>query len=306
LYVFARKQGLKVILFTNATLITLHLVELFSKITPLEKILVTVYGMKRTSYESVTRVKGSFEAARRGVNLLLDYKIPFFVRGALLPFNKNEIEEFKAWAVTIPWMVEPPVYSMFFNLRSRRDKVKNRLIKSMRLSPEEGLRILTRSEYNYITRMQEFCSKFMHPLGDKLFSCGSGIDGGCIDAYGYFQPCMLLRHQGYVYNLKQGSLKDALENFFPKLRKTKTNNSEYLSRCAKCFLKCLCEQCPARSWMEHGTLDTPVEYLCDIAHAQARFLGLLGKNEKAWEVKEWKQRIDNFTGRSMAWEKRLI
>ena len=32
----------------------------------------------------------------------------------------------------------------------------------------------------------------------------------------------------------------------------------------------LCEQCPAKSWSEHGTLDTPVEYHCEMAHAQAR------------------------------------
>jgi len=43
--------------------------------------------------------------------------------------------------------------------------------------------------------------------------------------------------------------------------------------------------------MEHGTLDTPVEYFCEIAHAQARYLGWLGGSEYGWEVedrrKEW-------------------
>ena len=36
---------------------------------------------------------------------------------------------------------------------------------------------------------------------------------------------------------------------------------------------------------EHGTLDTPVEYLCAVAHAQARYLGWLGENEKGWELR---------------------
>ena len=107
---------------------------------------------------------------------------------------------------------------------------------------------------------------------------------------------MMLRHPDTVYNLKDGSLKDALANFFPKLREIRARNIEYLSRCAKCFLKGLCEQCPAKSWAEHGTLDTPVEYLCEIAHSQARFLGLIDKSEKAWEVKNWKDRIKKFTG----------
>jgi len=46
--------------------------------------------------------------------------------------------------------------------------------------------------------------------------------------------------------------------------------------------------------MEHGTLDTPVEYLCRVAHAQARNLGLLEKDEKAWEVKDWPERMKRF------------
>jgi len=294
LYVFSRKLGLKVIIFTNATLITLHLAELFSKIPPLEKIEVSVYGMKKDSYEGVTRTAGSFAAFWAGVNLLLEYKIPFVVKGALLPSNKNEIDEFEEWAKSISWMDKPPAYSMFFDLRCRRDEeVKNKLIRSVRLSPKEGLEVFMRREKEYIKGMKEFCSKFMRPSGDKIFSCGSG-HGGCVDAYGKFQPCMMLRHPDYVYDLRRGSLRDALTDFFPKMRKIKAVNQNYLSRCAKCFLKGLCEQCPAKSWAEHGTLDTPVEYLCEIAHCQARYLGLIKDNEKAWEADNWKERVKNF------------
>jgi len=295
LYIFARKSGLKVLVFTNATLITPHLAELFSHIPPLEKIEVTVYGMRESSYEAVTRASGSFEAFRQGVGLLLEEKVPFVVKGALLPQNKNEMDEFEKWASAIPWMDRPPLYSMFFDLRCRReDGIKNESIKGLRLKPEEGLKILTRRKNEYIKQMQEFCSKFIRPPKDKLFCCGSGLDGGCVDAYGYFQPCIMLRHPGCVYDLKNGSLKDALTNLFPKIREMKATNPEYLSRCAKCFLKGLCEQCPARSWSEHGTLDTPVEFLCQIAHIHARFLGLIKENELAWEVLDWKDRIKKF------------
>lgn len=295
LYVFARTRGLKVMLFTNATLLTPELVNLFSRFPPLERIEVTVYGMDEGSYEAVTRTSGSFASARRGIQLLLEKKVPFVVRGALLPFNKDEIVEFEEWAATIPWMDRPPSFAMFFDLRCRRDVHKNELIKKIRPKPIEGLRILTRENGTYIKHMKDFCSKFLQPFDDKLFSCGAGCGGGCVDAYGYFQPCMTLRYPGAMYNLRQGTLRDALTNFFPKIREIKAVNPEYLSRCAKCFLKGFCEQCPAKSWLEHGTLDTPVEYFCEIAHAQAKYLGLIEEEELAWEISNWRERIEKFT-----------
>ncbi len=295
LYLFARRIGLKVLLFTNATLIDAGLIKLFRHIPPMERIEVTVYGMHPGSYESVSRVKGSFSQAWRGINLLLSNNIPFIVKGAFLKYNKSEVGEFERWASTIPWMDKPPSYSLFFDLRCRRDEGKNNLIKSIRISPQEGIEFLTRRKDKYVKEMKAFCAKFMRPPGDNLFSCGSGLGGGCVDAYGYFQPCMMLRHPDSVYDLRKGSLKDALTRVFPDLRKTKAVNKDYLSRCAKCFLKGLCEQCPAKSWMEHGTMDTPVDYLCQIAHRQAKFLGLLKEGEMAWKVKDWRQRIQAFS-----------
>ena len=130
----------------------------------------------------------------------------------------------------------------------------------------------------------------MGPPGDRLFGCGAGHNP-CVDAYGALQPCLQLRHPETVYNLKTGSLKEALINFFPNLRENKATNPDYLARCARCFLKSLCGQCPAASWAAHGTLDTPVEYHCRVAQAQALDLGLLREGEHPWEVKNWKERI---------------
>ena len=64
-----------------------------------------------------------------------------------------------------------------------------------------------------------------------------------------------------------------------------------MRRCGRCFLKALCLQCPAKAWAEHGTLDTPVDYLCEITHAQAVGLGLLVEGERAWDVADWKDRV---------------
>jgi len=297
LYVFARKLGLKVILFTNATLITPQIAGLFNKIPPLKTIEVSLYGLTKQSYEAVAKTPGSFESAFRGINLLLERNIPFIVKNAYLPFNKDEVTEFDGWSSRVKWMEAPPSYAMFFELRCRRDhKAKNDAIKKLRVSALEGIELITKRESDYAKVMDQFCSKFTRPPGYKLFPCGAGISSGCVDAYGKLQLCMLLRHPDTVYDLNKGKLEDALQNFFPKVRARTATNPSYITRCAICFLKGLCNQCPARSWMEHGTLDRPVEYHCEVAHAQAKYLGILKDHEKAWEVRDWEDRLPRFSG----------
>ena len=284
LYLAARHLGLRVLIFTNARRITAHLASVFASIPPLTPIEVTVYGMRKESYEAVSRTPGSFAQFRRGIALLLEHQVPFVVKGVLLPPNRGETDEFEAWARTLPWMDKSPGYSMFFDLRNRRDdSAKNDLICSLRVTPEEGLAVLARHEAEYREGMAQFAASFVGKPDNRLFHCGAGHSIS-LDAYGAAQPCMGLRAPEFSIDTSRSSLAEALDRF-ASLSELRATDPEYLRRCAVCSIRSLCEQCPAKSWSEHRTLDTPVEYLCRVAHAQARFLGWLGRDEYAWNTK---------------------
>ena len=140
------------------------------------------------------------------------------------------MDEFEEWAKTIPWMDKPPSYSMFFDPRCRRDDAKkNALIASLRLTPQEGLAVLTRDAEKYRKDMDEFASKFMGPGGDVLFRCGAG-NGLCIDAYGLAQPCMGVRAPELTCDCGRGNghrpLREALDRF-SRLRDLRATNPEY-------------------------------------------------------------------------------
>ena len=292
LYLFARRLGLKVLLFTNGRLITPRLADLFAHIPPLVPIEITVYGMSADSYDAVSRVEGSFAQFRHGMALLRDRTVPFVVKSVVLPPNRHEMDIFESWAAELPWMDSLPGYAIFFEKRNRKDDPKkDRQIQALRLSPEEALALKTRNPEQYRKEMSEFSQKFLGPPGDKLFDCGAG-KACCVDAYGLLQPCMGIRAPDLTYDLRNGSLQEALRDFFPMLRGLRATNPHYLERCARCFLKSLCEQCPAKSWSETGCLDKPVELLCLSAHAEARWLGLIGSEEHAWEVRDWQSRIE--------------
>lgn len=299
IYLYARRLGLKIQLNTNARLITPEIGELFVRMPPGQRIEVTVYGMNERSYEAATRVPGSYGEFWRGIEVLLQRHIPFGVRMAVLPPNEGEVEPFEAWAQTIPGMNGGlPGYVMSLQLRTRRDsQIRNRQIVGLRLPAEAQVKLLTRHAAGYRRHMARFLAKFGYARGDRLFTCGAG-KGGCVDAYGFLQPCMNLRHPALVHDLKKESLRSAHPRMFPSLRQLRASNPEYLSRCARCFLADMCGQCPGWSWAEHGTLDTPVDYLCQAAHAQARYLGLLAEEEMAWQVSDWSDRIAHLVRRT--------
>ena len=295
-YLSARKLGMRVTLFTNARRVTPGLAELFARVPPLKPVEVTAYGMRRESYEAVSGVPGSFTQFRRGVALLAGAGVPLVVKGALLPPNRHELDELEAWAASLPGPGETGGSAMFLELRHRRDDpAADARIAALRIAPEDAVAVLTRRPDEYRRESFRFLRRFTGPPGERLFRCGAGHTVA-VDAYGWVQPCLLLRDPALCVELGDGAaaggvtLADALDRF-RGLRDMVATDPEYLRRCARCFLMGFCEQCPAKAWAEHGALDRPVDYLCDVAHAQARWLGLLAPGERAWDVTDWRERI---------------
>ena len=290
-YRAARGLGLRVRLYTNACLMTPAIAELLVELPPGETIEVTCYGITEESYEAVTRTPGSFAAFQRGIELLAAHAIPFGLKTVVLPPNRDEIAQLDAWIEEHRGERLPATVTCL-ELRGRRDSdALNRTIERMRFTPEDVVGLRGELFEDHDDKTARLSVRLMGPPGARLFDCGAG-NRICVDAYGRAQACMLLREPGTTFDLRQGTMREAVTEFLPALHELQATSPEYLERCARCFLGGLCEQCPARSWSEHGDLDTPVDYHCAIAHVQARRLGLLAAGERAWEVEDWRERVD--------------
>ncbi|MBP7706960.1 MAG: radical SAM protein [Candidatus Aminicenantes bacterium] len=296
IYLHARRRGLRIMLFTNAALVTDETAALLARVPPLEAVEVSVYGMTEATCEAVTRARGSFAAARRGLGRLLDAGVAVAVKGAVLPPTRGEVEAFEAWAAGLPGQSGPPPLVTLLDLRSRRDGDKSAAIAALRPTADEFVRLARRRGDAVVGEWREFVARSGGPPGDRLFTCHGPGGSAAVDPYGRLQLCLGLRHPAAVYDLSGGSLREAVTEFLPRLREARATDPAYLARCAKCFLKGLCQQCPAKSWAEHGTLDTPVEYFCGVAHAQAVAAGLLERGEKAWTVGDPVSRTERRTG----------
>lgn len=273
IYLYLKKKGLLISVFTNATLINDRHIQLFKRYPPRD-IEVTVYGVTEQTCERVTRKQGSFAAFMRGLNLLLKNGIKVRFKTMALRSNVKELSQIASFCRerTKDYFRFDP----FLHLRFDGDKKKNTKIKSERLSPEEIVAIEQRDSERR-EALEKGCDnlinlEFAHFGCDHLFHCGTGNGSFTVSYDGFFRLCSSLYHPTCIYDLKKGSLAQAWEDFVPKVRDMRSNRKEFLEKCRKCPIINLCIWCPAHSHLETAELDKPVDYFCKVAHARAESL----------------------------------
>lgn len=257
IYTYAKKKGFLVTLFTNGTLINPKVVDMLSEWPP-HSIEVTLYGATRETYESITRVPGSFNKCLAGIEGLLERKLPLALKTMAMTLNRQEISPMIAFAKErgVKFRFDP-----ILNPRLDGGKAPCRF----RLAPEEVIRLDLEYE-DRSAEWKEFCKKFIHPSSSKyLFACGAGISTFHIDPYGKMSPCQISRFQSH--DLRKASFKEGWQEHIPAVLKLKPRG-DY--PCSRCDLISLCGQCPGWAWLETGDYEKPVEYLCKIAHLRAQ------------------------------------
>src|SRR5260370_36391165 len=89
-----------------------------------------------------------------------------------------------------------------------------------------------------------------------------------IDPYGQMSICVL-SHQD-TYDIRQGGARTGWEHFLLNVRQRKATRP---SKCSECRLHAVCSMCPANGELENGDPESPVEFLCEVAHLRALALG---------------------------------
>ncbi len=261
IYIYAKKKGLIITLFTNGTLITPLIADCLRDLPPFS-IEITLYGVTKQTYERVTGVAGSFESCMKGIQLLLERKIPLKLKTMVMTLNQHELWNIKKYAedLGVEFRFDP-----ILNAKLDGSKAPCQL----RISPEEVVK-LDLDDDERLKEWKKFCSKFWGPVkSDKLYICGAGITSFHIDPYAELSVCIMSRVPSY--NLRQGSLQKGWYEFVPEVLSQKPKG-DY--KCGKCDILSLCGQCPGWAQLENGNSEMPVEYFCKIAHLRAEIFGV--------------------------------
>jgi radical SAM protein with 4Fe4S-binding SPASM domain len=268
IYFFAKRRGLVITLFTNGTLVDEEAADRLAEWRPLG-VEITLYGRTKETHDRVTRVPGSYERSLRGIGLLQERGLPLKLKTMVLSVNRHEIWDLKRWT-------EEEVGAEFLfdaQLNPRLDGSSGPL--AFRLPPEEVVS-LDAGDAKRMTEWKRFAEQFVGPIPaecrEDAYQCGGGLSSFAIDPYGKLSPCLLATDDGY--DLRRGSFAEGWGRFLPEVRRRKNTR---VTRCTHCEIKSLCGMCPPNGVLESRDPETPVDFLCRVAHLRAQMLGIAVK-----------------------------
>jgi radical SAM protein with 4Fe4S-binding SPASM domain len=258
---------------TNGTLITPEIARLMRRKGVK---LVALYGATAEVHDHITRNQGSFQALMTGLSCLKKIGADFTVQIVPMRDNYHHLNEMKQLAQSLS--SKHRIGAAWLYLSACGDKEKNEEILSQRIAPSEVIELDKPTIFNTDGQGKEDSAhSHCNSAGDdRLYaSCISGRRSFHIDPYGRMTFCSFIKDPALRYDLRNGSFREAWEDFIPSLADRVRGGSEYLENCKSCVRRNLCRWCPVYGYLEHGNHSSKVEYLCEVA------------KENEWFHKNW-------------------
>lgn len=267
IYTAAKKRGFLITLFTNGTMITPRVADYLAEWRPFA-IEITLYGASKETYEALTQVPGSFAKCMNAIRMLLDRRLPLKLKTVPTSVNKHEVYEMKRLAEEefhVEFKFDPLV-------NPRIDCSQSPL--AVRLSTEEVVALdyfdpKRKREYRRLIDDEQLASKAENPDSKQRYFCGGGMSGCAIDPAGEMSICVISHQQ--TYNIRSGGFHQGWNGRLQEIRRQERTRETI---CDRCQIRSICGMCAANGELENGDPESPVEFLCQVAHLRTYALGL--------------------------------
>ncbi len=257
IYQHARQLGMIVNLFTNGSLINENIADLLSEWRPFS-IEITLYGATPKTYEKMTGIPGSYGRVRKGMDLLLDRGLPVGVKTVLTTENVDEIDQMQTFVESLGLE-----FRYDYVLWPRLDGSRN--IFQYQIPIDELVQLDSRSferQSEWRRMVTENSGRIVHQK--YIYNCGAGLRSFVIDSEGRMNICAMSRSPSF--DLLSMSFEEAWE----KLGELRKIERQMKTNCETCQIGALCYQCVGWSQAIHNDNETPVTFLCELAHRRVQ------------------------------------
>ncbi len=256
IYRHAIQRGIIVTVFTNGTLLTPEIADLFAEWRPLS-VEISLHGGTQESYERVTQLPGSYARLRKGIELLLERNIPMYLKTTLNIENYQELDAMRSFTEGLGLK-----YRYDGILWPRLDGDLSPLDYQIPIKDLIGLDEEEPERRDERMRLAEM-ARGRTSRNDFVYRCGAGLTSFHINSAGKLSICMMARRT--AFDVLEYGFKDAWDQIglLRKLKRTEVN------ACYTCTIKGYCEQCPGWSQLVHNSNETPFEFICNLAHTFA-------------------------------------
>jgi radical SAM protein with 4Fe4S-binding SPASM domain len=260
IYTYAKKKGFLITLFTNGTLITEKIADYLLEWPPFA-IEITLYGRTRETYEALTQIPGSYDRCLRGIKLLRERGLPLKLKTVATSINKHEVVSMRRFAEE-ELGVEFKCDGL---INPRIDCSQSPL--AVRLTPQEVVALdmsSAKAAAEYRSLAERELASPSRPSIDTVYFCGGGRKAFSINPAGEMSICVTSQQD--TFDIRQSGLKYAWEH---SLREVRDRKRTRVTKCVNCRIQSLCGMCPANGEMENGDKESPVDFLCHVAHLRA-------------------------------------
>lgn len=266
LYAYARNRGFIITILTNGFFLRGKILDYLAKSPPFF-IEVSLNGISRNTYETITGVAGSFARVLENIKKIKQKGLPLLIKSVCLKQNKDEIPRIKLFADKLLGKTKQKHYfryGTFISPRLNRDPAPV----EFRLSFEELKDLALQDQDIWQEYSRHLCSDALRLRRNRnfLYQCNAWGKVFFISPYGRLKFCNF--SQKFSVDLKRKSFRTVFSNAFPKLLKQRFKSR---SKCRSCNLRPVCYYCPARAYLETGNEEGPVEYFCDFAKKTSQY-----------------------------------
>ena len=263
IYLYAKKKGFLVELFTNGYLFDDKIIDALAEYPPL-LVDISLYGASENTYRKVTGLQNAFARVIQNCKKLKKAGIRVSLKSPIIDLTYPEIKDMQMLAdkLQIPF-----VYTFeICNTIDRQD-----MPKMHQISLNKALEYEFANHYKQIqTEGRKSKSNYDEIINElrtneKVYSCNVAVNSFVVDYNGKMCPCMKLRHRGIKLE------KNNYEKIWSDFKKYSAQIATMDYKCKGCEALYYCDVCPAEMDFLYNDPEYRPENACKCAYIRKAF-----------------------------------